>query len=203
MKSILLGLAAVSTLTTFAHADDLDLTGTWSTVCTLSTMDNVSTRRSYTFNDPAGNVENVTVTVQIFEGNECEELTHSAFFMTTYTLGAVSGEGHAFDQTIHTVLNTPFTVQMTKNFNVAKYCGYGDWQQGVTRIVDNAVCLEQHFAPIQDSSLYTIIARKKDDAGKEYLALGDQSGENDGSSKDKRPKTLDAKYRLYKVVAPL
>lgn len=202
MKTVVLGLFSSLVFSTQLVGATIDLTGTWAGSCVPNPEAGTSLQLHFVFNDAFGNTDRTLANMNLFADQECQVLARKVNFVAAYQQGDIFGEGTAFTMTIGTMLDTPLNDEVTELLNTANHCGYSDWVSGVSKVVEQRHCKRGMFAG-SGPSLYTIIAVRQNEAGDSYLVWGDRSGENNGTSEDKRPSTLDANRRFTKVKAGL
>lgn len=188
-KYVLSAIAASLFVSGTLWANSVDLTGTWSGQCAPTGQEGVTMRLNFTFSDAADNKGKSIANMHVYQGADCQTLVKNTNLVGSYSVGDEFGEGRAFDMAINTMLETSLNDEMTKLLNSANHCGYSDWITGITKIVDMAKC----NAKLIDASqtLYTII-KVTDEDGTAKLLFGDRSGENNGSTPEKRPEVIDA-----------
>lgn len=208
MKSIFLAVAATLFSAQMGLAQEpsaVELTGTWSGACRATQQEGVTLRVNFSYNDPFGNTDRAITNLIVYQGSNCESIVKVTTMLATYSVGEEFGEGLSYNMFINTMLETSHNDRMTEILNTANHCGHSDWLTGVTKVVNLMKCNTALFADVSPASigLYSIIARKTDDAGKPYVVFGDRSGEDDGTTEDKRPKVLGTDRKFFKNLAPL
>lgn len=195
-KYVLSAIVATLFVSGNLWANTVDLTGTWSGDCVATGEMDTTMRLNFSFNDAAGKPGSAITNLNVFADAECKVLVKKTNFVANYTLGEEFGEGTAFDMAVTTALETSLHDEVTKMLNAQKHCGYSDWLTGITKIVNLATCGQQlPFA--WNQTLYTII-KVADEDGTSKLLFGDRSGDDNGTSADKRPKVIDARRQYTK-----
>lgn len=197
-KYVLTALAVMASFVASSSlsANTVDLTGTWSGRCAATGQQDSTMRLNFTFSDAADNKGNAITNLHVFQGADCQALVKNTNFVASYSVGEEFGEGIAFDMTVTTALETSYNEEMTQLLNMSGHCGYSDWITGITKIVDIAKCNAKLLFGA-NQTLYTII-KVVDDNGTAQLLFGDRSGDNNGSTPDKRPDTIDAQRKYAK-----
>lgn len=189
----------------WAFGDTPDLTGTWGEACLLVPGADGDLeayyRINHTFNDPFGATDQNIVTVSLYNSSECQQPFRIKVYVSKYSVGEEFGEGLKFDVATSHILLTSFAKKDVDMMNITSKCGFNDWQVGVTKLVDDKRCHATRSKYLVEAPLanyYTIIGFNQTEDNKPYLLFGKHNKDDDSSSEQDRPKTLDTSRKFFR-----
>lgn len=129
---------------------------------------------------------------------DCKTLGKTREYPGTYVLGDVYGDGVALDIVLGAFNYTAHDQADVDKLNESKYCGFTDWEINVKKNIGGLTCDGKKNEGTGE--VYFDLVKVDTVDGVTSSVYGATTDEEDGSTAEKRPKTLDmeAKYILIK-----
>lgn len=173
-------------------ANNLD--GVWDAGCTVNK--DKKHRRSIAAFETKDDVQTAKWIIKYYAEADCKGLTTTDEYEDVLAVGETTDSGVEIDLENKSLSLTYHDQAMIDEKNKEKHCGFEDWKINEPKIINGLKCGESTSTKVGEPFFW--LYKFVDVEGKQGLRLGLTTEEKDGTTKEKRPDTINEERTYFK-----